>query len=417
MAGTFLAGFGLRSVQGEEDIQKFVSFNAEMNNSFEGATCECLLRHHPKINQDDFWLVEDLKTGEVVATSCLLPWECRHDGVSLRLAMLEMVLTHPNYRGKGLVRAQIDHFHHQVLTRGFDLCVIGGIPYFYRQFGYSYTLESSYESLPAWRIPDGSDQAYSIRRAEAGDIPDLMYLHSLENRTLDSYIERTPEYWRYLLGPAERPTWIVKQSPSGKSKGYLVTRVSTAGVEILESGFQSVASALFALGWLKTNGENELLIFGAENGGLRKLAHGLGSQSVRGGQWLVRIPDPGKLLLKLSPAFAKRLEGSLWKNQSFDLTINIFSKAYRLHFLQGKLSEVDALGFVDSSMGADGGDLCIPPDAFVRLVTGFRTLEGLFDAWPDIVVKPAERVLIDTLFPRLDGDWAMPYHYLGPIKN
>jgi predicted N-acetyltransferase YhbS len=417
MTSTFPVGFSLRSVQGEADIQKFVSFNAEKNNPFEGATCDCLLRHHPHARQEDFWLVEDLETGEVVATTCLLPWECRHDGIPLKLAMLEMVLTHPNYRGRGLVRAQIDHFHHQAAARGFDICVIGGIPYFYRQFGYAYSFESSWEVLPAWRIPQRSDQAYSIRPAEASDIPDLVAQYNLENKCLGSFIKRTTEHWNYLSGPARHPIWIVKHKPGAETMGYLVTLQSEERIAILESGFHSADSALHTLDWLGTRGCHELHIFGAENTGLRQLAHGLGSQTVRGDQWLVRIPDAGKLLLKLSPALEKRLEGSLWKDHSFSLIINNYHNAYQLIFQRGRLIQVDPLGFVDSSMGADGGDLCIPPDAFVRLVTGFRNLEGLFDAWPDIVIKPTARALVDTLFPRLDGYWAMPYHYLGPINH
>ena len=57
-------------------------------------------------------------------------------------------------------------------------------------------------------------------------------------------------------------------------------------------------------------------------------------------------------------------------------------------------------GFVDASMGAaDAGDLLIPPDAFVRLVMGFRGIEELRDAWPELHVRPAAAELVDALFP------------------
>ena len=76
---------------------------------------------------------------------------------------------------------------------------------------------------------------------------------------------------------------------------------------------------------------------------------------------------------------------------------------------QGKLASVDAPGFVDASMGADGGDLCIPTDAFVRLVVGYRTLDELRDAWPDTVIKPRSRHILDVLFPRMTSCVWMPY--------
>lgn len=70
---------------------------------------------------------------------------------------------------------------------------------------------------------------------------------------------------------------------------------------------------------------------------------------------------------------------------------------------------VAALGFVDASMGADGGDLCIPPEAFMRLLLGYRTLEQLRDSWPDIMIKAETRYLIEALFPGLSAHVLMPY--------
>jgi hypothetical protein len=97
--------------------------------------------------------------------------------------------------------------------------------------------------------------------------------------------------------------------------------------------------------------------------------------------------------------------------------VNLFRQAFALRFVGGALQEVAALGFVDASMGADGGDLCIPPDAFVRLVMGYRTLEELSDAWPDIVVRPARRHLLDTLFPNCRAYFSMPYFYYGKMER
>jgi len=60
--------------------------------------------------------------------------------------------------------------------------------------------------------------------------------------------------------------------------------------------------------------------------------------------------------------------------------------------------------------------LCIPPEAFLRLVTGYRGLEELRDAWPDIILHPEVAPLIEVLFPRLKSYLYTPYHYLGPIE-
>jgi hypothetical protein len=248
---------------------------------------------------------------------------------------------------------------------------------------------------------------------ENRDNPGLVKLYYQECAHLESFIARDGEYWNYLVGPAKHSTWVLEDAADRQMAGYLVLQQTSSSLEILEYAFYTAEAAKFALSWLKQRGAPELVIHGPRNGSLSRLARGLGSQTLRQGEWLVRIPDVAAFLSRLAPVFERRLAGSIWKNLTGDLTFNLFRQAFCMKFQQGQLLSVVSLGFVDSSMGAEGGDLCIPPDAFVRLVTGYRELEDLFDAWPDIVVKNSVRPLIDQLFPRLEGYWTMPYHYLG----
>ena len=88
----------LRSVQDELDKERFATFNTLYNNPSEGATCACLLHHHPGMTPDDFLIVESDTTHEIVSTTCLIPWNIHFCGVDLHAAQLEMVLTHPEYR-------------------------------------------------------------------------------------------------------------------------------------------------------------------------------------------------------------------------------------------------------------------------------------------------------------------------------
>jgi hypothetical protein len=190
---------------------------------------------------------------------------------------------------------------------------------------------------------------------------------------------------------------------------------SEKGISILENSLPDAMTALALLHMLRSQVSEQVQIFWPGNLPLAALAHQLGSQTVRGGQWLLRIPDMIRFLNKLHPIFEQRLVNSAWLNLSAEITLNLFREAVRLTFEQGKLKRVDALGFVDSSMGADGGHLCIPPEAFLRLLFGYRSLDELFDAWPDITVKPESRSLIDTLFPKLQPFLYTPYHYLGSL--
>ena len=115
-----------------------------------------------------------------------------------------------------------------------------------------------------------------------------------------------------------------------------------------------------------------------------------------------------RFLDKIKPVLERRLANSACAGLTARLCLNLYRRAYRLNFEAGKLS-VEPLGFVDASMGADGGDLCIPPEAYLRLLFGYRRLDELTDAWPDIRFKPASRYLWEILFPALDAHILMPY--------
>jgi len=128
----------------------------------------------------------------------------------------------------------------------------------------------------------------------------------------------------------------------------------------------------------------------------------------------VRIPDVRRLLLKIRPVLDRRLAASEFSSASRDFLLNLYKEGMRIGIRDGRVSAIEPAGFVDASMGADGGNLNIPPDAFTRLLFGQCGLDELFDAWPDIVCRPEDRSLVDTLFPRMASYLYTPYHYYGP---
>lgn len=405
----------LYTLRGVQDIDRFADFNTAFNNENEGRSCACLLRHLPARTLDDAWLIEDTSTGEIVATICLIPWICCYAGINLRVAMLEMVLTHPTYRGRGLVRTLIQQFHKRVHEGEFDLCLIWGIPYFYRQFGYGYAIDGDVrESLPVWRIPDGEPMACPLRPADTQDVPQLMELYDQSTSSLDIHIVRDAAHWEYLLRHAKHPIALLEAGATGRTLGYASILRSAERLVVLESGLPSMAAGLALLQHLKQKCATEIQISWPEQTPLVQLARSLGSQRLVGSQWLLRIPDLARFFAHIAPVLEQRLAASPWRGLSEELILNTYREAHRLRFADGRLSAIDALGFVDSSMGADGGHLCIPPDALLRLLFGYRGLEQLFDGWPDLLVKPQTRHLWETLWPRLNAYLSTPYHLLPP---
>ncbi len=413
------AGLVLRAVRDQRDVERFAQLHTEHVSAVEGISCLHLLRYHPEIRFDHFLVVEEQDTGRLVATVCLIPWRISFCGCSLRVAMLEMVLSHPDYRHRGLARAQIQRFHELVQEEGFDLSIIEGIPYYYRQYGYGYSCDHwRRESLLAARVPDppSGGIAHRLRPATLGDVPLLTARYAEVMSALDIYTTRSPEYWRFLLEREVYPVRMLEPAGGGAPEGYIVTLPAAPGaILVAESGITTHAAALAALHLLKAEGASEIQVGWPETSALVRLGRSLGSTHVPAYQWLIRFTDLPALLLKLAPVFEQRLAASDCAGLTVSLTLNVFRQAYALDFEAGRLQRVRPLGFVDSSMGADGGDLCIPPDALVRLVMGYRSLDELRDAWPDIVVKPASRRALEVLFPRLQSYMWMPYLYCGPI--
>jgi len=411
-------GLLFRTVRDENDVERYVAFNTRFNNVNEGLNTACLLRHYPGASYADYQLIEDEQSGEMVSTTCLIPWTLDYEGIPLRAAQLEQVLSHPTYRRHGLVKIQMKRFMQVVRERQFDLSFIWGIPYYYRQYGYSYCLDgSTFELLPASRIPAppaGQPAPYTLRPAGLDDVPVLTALYQDAMRSLDFSVTRAAEHWRYLLEWARFPVQMVEDQRTGQAVGYLGLQKHPGSetITLLESGITHQEPGLAVL-QLLAHDAHEIQVCWPQNGALARLSRLLGSVTLPGGQWLFHITDLAGFLTRIGPVLERRLAASDCAGVTANLTINLFRQAYKLCFTAGKLAGVEALGFVDSSMGADGGDLCIPPEALVRLVFGYRGLDELFDAWPDIVVKPSRRRLFDVLFPRLSSYLYSTYAYFG----
>jgi hypothetical protein len=66
--------------------------------------------------------------------------------------------------------------------------------------------------------------------------------------------------------------------------------------------------------------------------------------------------------------------------------------------VEGRLTEV-----ISEGTTGDEAILHLPPLQFIPLVLGYRTVEELRAAYPDVRVTPTGRLLVDTLFPKAES--------------
>lgn len=94
------------------------------------------------VGPNDFTVVEDTSTSEIVSTIVYISQTWNIGGIDTPMGMPEIVGTHPDYRRRGLVRRQFEVMHEWAKQRGHFFNTVMGIPYYYKQFGYEYALDA-----------------------------------------------------------------------------------------------------------------------------------------------------------------------------------------------------------------------------------------------------------------------------------
>jgi GNAT superfamily N-acetyltransferase len=126
------------------DADALAELNAEIHlenepdltpESMKSWTRDLMSGGHPTFDPSDVTIVEDTNTGAIVSSISLIPQPWSYEGVRLKAGLPELVGTRPDYRRRGLIRAQFEIIHRWSARRGHRAQAIGGIPNFYRQFG------------------------------------------------------------------------------------------------------------------------------------------------------------------------------------------------------------------------------------------------------------------------------------------
>ena len=160
------------------DTEKLVEFNSKIHCDLGPETPDTrvgvwtrdlMTKAHPTFHPDDFTIVEDTADGKIVSSLNLISQTWSYGGIPFGVGRPELVGTLPEYRNRGLVRAQFEVIHQWSAERGEKVQAITGIPYYYRIFGYEMGLElhggraGFLAHIP--RLKEGETEPYHIRPA------------------------------------------------------------------------------------------------------------------------------------------------------------------------------------------------------------------------------------------------------------
>lgn len=397
--------FTLQRLEIDDDVSQFLELMQKVFGP-EDVTglVKKLINNHPMMTLEDFFVVKH--RGKTVAGLNLIPLEWSIGGVPLKVAEMGCVATLPENRHRGLQKMLVKEFDKRVAEQDYDLCAIEGVPYFYRQFGFEYALPLDEETrIRLDEVPDYSSNL-DVRPFTNSDIPKAMdllakaqskfYVHSIRNERIwkmqqgtglasvdkfESYaVEKDGQmeaYFRISKKPEARELILMETSEVDHHSGKSILRfLKDVGKQ---HGLDNLVSRLSHYDSLT----EQLIALGAVE---RAPAYA----------WQMRIVDYAKMLLKMKPLFEKRLaEYSSLSHLTEQVNFNFYRFSVQITVKDGVITDIRK---VDS---CEDRTMRFNPLVFTKLLLGYRSREELEMTYPDVIVRPSHKQLIDVLFPKL----------------
>jgi GNAT superfamily N-acetyltransferase len=376
---------------------------------------------HPTFRADrDVTVVEDTATGRIVSALFLIPQVWSYAGVTLSSGQPELIATHPDYRRRGLVRAQFEVIHDWSRAAGHLWQFISGIPWYYRQFGYSYALD-----LPPRRMLWLSTKApppsteFSVRAATAADVGILAAIEA--EAASASVLGPLRGAAGFALELARRPgsllacevLMIEPATPGAVPVGYVAHQrrlvdgvVSVRAIE-LRRGTNWLAPTAAVVAhlhdWVRAHpdgpGRGVRFALPARHPALRCAATRLGWGPPGTYGLYVRVPDVAAMLRVVAPVLEARLAASPAIGWTGELRIDLYTGGLLTRFDEGRVASIERW----TPPGDDSvspADARLPAADFLHLLLGNRPIADLERASADcLLASDTGALLLDVLFP------------------
>ena len=380
---------------------------AKLQGDRNGPECDGLIRGlwtADGIGPDLFTVAVD--GGAVVSSLCLMPLTLHLEGVEIPAGQPEFVATLPTHEHRGLVRRQMDLVHQWSQERGDLTQVIGGIPYFYRRFGYEYAV-----AIPRMRVrlpgdaPEMPDE-WQVRRARPADVPAVMALEADVQQLSALTSSRSAWWWQ----------WLIEHDDDIEDNYTLF--VAERGGEVLGSAFlgdgppglDAKVTALHQIAGRHPDALRALIAQAATTGrpiamyerlGLASTAYAESQRHPRRYGLYVRVADPVALLDHLRPVLSGRLARSAFAGARGTLLLSTYTRSIHLHYEDEAVVGIET-GPPEQDPAGKGG-AGVPPDLMATLIYGRYGAKALGERHDDVRLGRAAD-LMEVLFPAVTSD-------------
>ncbi len=357
-----------------------------------------LIVEDPEAGLDSCAVVAD--GDRIVSTATLMDETFVLAELPIPAGQVELVATDREYEGRGLVRALLRWAHERSASRGQLVQVVMGIPYFYRQFGYEYSIP-----IPASRtvreVPPPAP-SYSVRTADANDIPAMAAFQDAAQASYDLRMPHSAGCWRWLVARDGSTQLLAERAGVPVATGRL-TSLDDDEVVLGEIAAADPAAARALLAGAASRVGDRLLKVNERLGSpagdvLESL---LAPAPRQAACYYTRVPEVTALLEYLRPVLSVRLAASDLRQDSGEIVISFFRQHVRMAYQNGIVGEVRPGGTMQAPAVAGGAG--VAPDLVGSLLFGPEGITGLAEGHPDVYCGPNE-ALMTTLFPPVRAD-------------
>jgi N-acetylglutamate synthase-like GNAT family acetyltransferase len=419
---TFPNGLRLRqaTIQDRQAVANFVS--RWLHEALGINAYDLMSGEHPTTKPSNFVIVTNADE-QIVATAGLIEQTWAYEDVSFGVGTPEFVATHEDYRRQGLMTAVIEAVHRVSKLNGQVVQAVNGIPYFYRQFGYEYALDADDRRVlraDAFVVP--ATTAYHVRRAQVEDIPALLAIYErqragklitnvmdaqrwqfdLTGHSVGSDIKM--RHYSVLDGDrrivAYFKLWGDEDDPNGEA---VINEFGVVDEAMIVPIMQAVVRSLA-----------EVTLQAELPDALTRITLGLGRahrvyevmqrylvQSGRPTSWYIRVPDVAEFVRHIRAVLERRLARSMYAGVSREVVLSFYTEALTIKIAAGQV--VSAVITPLDAVAEDAISAAFPPLVFLKLLFGYRGLDELLYAYPDVQISEADEELVRVLFPKQDS--------------
>lgn len=402
--------------------------NEQMENpNVVGYAHDLTSNNHPLCHADDVAVVLD-DHNHIVAAAALMIQPLEYEGIPLKVGRPELVCSDSQVRQRGFVRAIFELMHAKSAARGDVMQAITGIPHYYHQFGYSWSVDyNAHAKVTLAKLPmlAGGSNPIQLRRVAPNEYQQYVALYNNDRlgRNLALTTPYTPEYFAHVLTTSVStegfiPYFIVNEL--GSVLGYFLAdqrswdgwwTILGIGAAANQSLANLIVPTLHAAKELTVDIHKvvphhpDIHSLNIQVDGDHPIQQVLTNRNIpyhyeAPYTWYLRVPDMMKLLGQITPVLERRIANSIFKGYTGKLVLSFFRDGVELEWQNGQLVQLTPWHPPIYEKDGRSANASYPPNIFNQQLFGWRSLAELRDWRPDVWADNNSTPLLDVLFPK-----------------